>query len=642
MKDKSELPNAQEQIRKFAASLCLLTALAAAAAFSYVKIWNPDFWFHLKVGELIYSNAADSSVSSKLPSENLFYTPGSSETPRYDQWMGNLYLYAAYEKSGVSGVQKLAVAISLFICFALFFTARNGGADPILAAPLIVASILAARPKLAGHTPDMFFYLFLVLVFYLLNQLLKNEETGAKSTKSIKRAFQAAFIIPVAQIIWVNFHPTAAISIFLVFAALFSSIFAFVLNEKRSTSLQPSISSLSLKMLGVTLLITIAATILNPHWFHGYSIPFISSVEYLTISSPLGIAYVVCVALGIAGFYLSRNNLNLFHLTVFTVSAFFAYIARDSAPVFFLLSAPIISISISVGFKRLFKTGGAYFASSLVSIIVIALSAYFIVSKNDSLVWGEGIDDAVYPESAIDFINSNEFQGAMYNSSIFSGPLSWGVYPKHKPFRCVEHSKVCHGFNSFENNPLTAQWLKLSDGHNIQFAIIKAARSDFALKLAESNVDWNIVFWDSSAIVMAKDIPAHNKLISSYSYKTALTPGAAVELSKSWKNLRPETRMLFLIELERAFNSSKRNFAASTALANVMKHENNWDKVIAFSDIALSQNNNDAALHALKGEAYLAKGNADEALSSFKSASEIDSSYERLLNSIGAGNTGNE
>jgi len=642
MKAKRELPNAEEQIRKFAASMCLLTALAAAAAFSYVRIWNPDFWFHLKVGELIYSNAADSSATSKLPSENLFYAPGSSEIPRYDQWMGDLYLYAAYEKSGVSGVQKLAVAISLFICFALFFTARNGGADPVLAAPLIVASILAARPKLAGHTPDMFFCLFLVLVFYLLNQLLKNDETAAKSTKSIKRAFQAAFIIPVIQIIWVNFHPTAALSIFLVSAALFSSIFAFALNEKRKLSFQPSISSLSLKMLGVTLLITIAATILNPHWFHGYSIPFISVIEFLPISSPLGIAYIVCGALGIAGFYHSRNKLNLFHLIVFIVSAIFAYIARESAPVFFLLSAPIIAINISVGFKRLFKTGGAYFVSAIVSIIVIALSAYFLVPKNESLVWGEGINDAVYPESAIDFINLNEFQGAMYNSSIFSGPLAWSVYPKHKPFRCDNHSKACHDFTSFEKNPHAAQWLKLSSDHNIQFAIIEAAHSDFAQKLAESNVDWNIVFWDSSAIVIAKDIPAHNKLISLYSYKTALTPGAAFELSKSWENLKPETRMLFLIELERAFNSSNRNFAAATALANVMKHENNWDKVIAFSDIALSQNNNDAALHALKGEAFLAKGNADDALNSFKTAAQIDSSYERLLNSIGAGNTVNE
>jgi hypothetical protein len=642
MEDKSKLPNDGEKVRRFAARLCLLTVLAAAAAFSYVRIWNPDFWFHLKVGEIIYSNAADSSISSKLPTQSLFYTPGSSNAPIYDQWLGDLYLYAAYEKSGIHGVQKLSVAISLFICFALFFAARNGGADPILATPLIAASLLISRYKLAGHTPDMFFYLFLVLLFYLLNQMLKSDDNGDANAKSLKRALQAAFIIPVAQVIWVNFHHTAAISIFLISAALFGSIFAFVLNVKCSFSLQPSISSLTLKILGVTLLITIVATVLNPNWFHAYSIPLISRIEYMPLSSPLGIAYFSFVVLGLFGFIISGKSINLFHLIVFFVSGIFAFIARESAPVFFLLSAPIISITLSAPFKMFFKTGALYFASAVVSICVIALSIFCAVTRSDSFVWGNSNNDVFYPESVVEFLNANDFAGNMYNSSAFSGPLAWGIYPKQTPFLCNNSSNVCKDFVSFEVNPSPSQWLILSNDNKIDFAVLNIENADFALKLTESTNDWKIVFWDSSAIIIVRNIPAHNKLLSAYSFKIALTPSAAIEVSSNWENLSPETRLLLLVELERAFNASNRNSPAASALAMIMKYDKNWNRVLAFCNVALSQDNKDAAMHALMGEALLAKGDMDGASKSFNIAADIDPSYKNLLNSIIMRNTSSE
>ena len=633
-------------IEDAAVRIAILCLFLFVAAMTHVKIWDSDFWWHLKAGQVM-------TETQKMISDDPFSFTKSGARWINDEWMGETYLYSAYSKWGIPGVQGLAVGISLFICMALFFMAKAAGADPLLAIPLIGGAFWAARIRLTGHRPEMFSFLFIVAVFFILNRAFKKQPPA--EGKKERNPASVLILIPFIQIFWANFHPSADFSLLLIGAAIAAGMAAFIANFKFNFSFSPDISSKTLRSLGAVLIATAIASLFNPYGLHALSAPFEFAREqvfmrHITEWSPIPFKHFfsmngepgrmglpVFFALGVLSFYSAGKKMNVFHLLVFLATAFMAFYSRRFIAVFCLLSAPMIAIGLTPVFQKLYDTPRRYVAAACLVIFSLISIGYVYAINGERFIYGSGVLPGKYPDRAIDFVSKNDLKGEMFNNYELGGPLIWGLYPKHKVFIDGRAEFYGEGFFSeylrFAQKPTPEMFNSLQKIFDFNFAVLKVTDWKMFNAIKKSDGGWRLIFWDSDSIVLAKSIRDNEEIIRMFGYSVA-DPFTSVDMAGKWKFLPAEVRKALVGELNRSLNQSPRNIIAIRALALISYGDGDRVRALKLARDGLKINVRIAGLHAIIGEIMLSKGRREEAIKEFKAAARIMPEYNNILNNI--------
>src|SRR5438034_4881481 len=126
---------ANRSSRLTAALVPLLAALAIALTMTPLD--DPDTWFHLTGGRLLWE-------TGRWPATNTF-SFAASNYPYIDlHWVFQLLLYASYQLAGVSGCIALTIALVLTAIGLLNATAQRF-APPVVVVPLIAAAATVAQ-----------------------------------------------------------------------------------------------------------------------------------------------------------------------------------------------------------------------------------------------------------------------------------------------------------------------------------------------------------------------------------------------------------------------------------------------------------------------------------------------------------------
>ena len=199
-----------------------------------------DFWWHLKIGEMIYS-------SGMIPCTNLFGWTLPADTPYvYGAWLADVLFYSIYRLGGVALILFTRTMLALTAYGLLGYEAyRKSGSWRISGlvtalACLMTANNLIVRPQNWSWIP---FVIFLILLSAYVDGQLRGGWL---------------FLCPLMMIFWVNVHGSFILGVVLIGVFFGGEIIRNIFQ------IDGFLSWKALSWIGIVGMLTILAMLVNP------------------------------------------------------------------------------------------------------------------------------------------------------------------------------------------------------------------------------------------------------------------------------------------------------------------------------------------------------------------------------------------
>ena len=392
--------------------------------FAAQKIVSFDDWWHLKTGEWIWQHKAVPYV------DPFSYTFKGAEWIDFE-WLFQAVIYPIYQLGGFGGMIIFKIVVVLLIFVVLFFACREvDGGKRLLTVTILFVALLVARGRFMVR-PQIISLLFLALYLYLLT-LHKGERITTRQL--------ILFLIP-AHILWVNFHGSFLLGIFLVGAYALGRFVPFALSNHRD--LAPVFKDKKLQGLLLVCLILIVASLVNPYTYQAFLIPFRTAgsetlggiAEWMPSTDIrfLGVFVIepsmwfrILFLIGVISFLIRLDNLKkLENVIIFSIFSYMAFTHRRFDGDFAIVAAPIIVSNLTQVRWRAKKWRWLHLLPLLI-IIAFSVSDVRTLIKEERLGFGVWRD---YPETTVNFLKEHEIKGKIFNSYGCGGYLIWHLWP---------------------------------------------------------------------------------------------------------------------------------------------------------------------------------------------------------------------
>ncbi|HOX38130.1 MAG TPA: tetratricopeptide repeat protein [Candidatus Brocadiia bacterium] len=513
---------------------------------------DADLWTHLSYGREV-------ARTFSIPRTDLFtYTADGREWVNHS-WLSGTLFYLVYRAGGVSALIILRAAMLAFTAALTYFTARTGGGSRIAAGLSAVILLINLHHRLV--TRPFVFSWGLLAVICLISELQRQrmQASGNKDCPEhkMKRSDKATFfILPVIFVLWANLHVGFLIGLCVLSAHTTDSILSTLLYGKRRNIAGLRNSGAQTKFWIVLMIFCLTATLINPFGIKSHSYFLIVSrnfaysrgiVEWMPPSWIPGMwpfwTMIICAVALLA------LNYRCVTLSEILVTAGFGLLAISSVrhvEFFAIACAPILARHLTIfarasicAYDSFSRHAIALRRTALISVITLltGLAVYRISSGDFSL----HIDDYALPVKACRFLKTQPIEGRIFNSYGWGGYLTWELYPRK--FFIDGRNDVCdsgiyaaalaiiegwttvpHGQTapylpsgieldaSGKSSPVLSQVL---DAWDINVLFLHYDPSRMLLTHLFGNNAWKIVYWDNTALIAVRNIPANAAIIKS-------------------------------------------------------------------------------------------------------------------------------
>jgi hypothetical protein len=465
-----------------AVSLIVLAVLTVRSRFD-----DPDMWWHLKSGEIIWTTHA-------IPTTDIFsYTTGHHAYVPHE-WLSQVLIYGAYRTGGYTGLM-------LWLCFftsALLIAGYglcwvySGNAKVGFLGAMVIwlfATIgLAIRPQMIGY---------LLLVFELLLIHLGRTRNP--------RWFLG---LPLLFAVWVNCHGSFLLGLILAGIFLFSSFFDFRIGALVSSSCEPHCR----RMLALALVLSNAALFLNPigvkqilyplntmlHQPIGLSL--VQEWRPLQFDGARGVAWFVILGCVFLLCIMRKAELLWHELLLLALGAWLACSHERMLFGFGILVAPILSRLLSTEWGGFSPKEDLPWANAVLIGAALIFAFWMFPTRQD--LAGQVLKQS--PVKAVAFIKSHHLSGRMFNEYVYGGYLIWAA-PEHPVF-IDGRADIFEWSGVFEEY---GQWVSLqSDPHTL----LDKYGIDFCLLDRQSSManvlpllhDWKLAYSDNSSVIFTR------------------------------------------------------------------------------------------------------------------------------------------
>ncbi len=462
--------------------LTVLTVLTVRSRFN-----DPDLWWHLKTGELIWN-------THSIPRDDPFSFTANGSPWIAQEWLSEVTIYGAWKFGGYSGLMlwlcalpSLVVVGAYTLCSVYSSNAKVaflGG----LVTWLFSTVGLAIRPHILG-------YLFLVFELLIL-QFGRSRDT---------RWFLA---LPPLFAIWINCHSSFFLGLVVLATVLLCSSFDFRLGllicrrqekHKRimlAVGFALSLAALFINPIGTRLLVYPLDVMLN----QPLNLQSVSEWQQPNFATGRSLAL-----LGVAGLILlvpllRRVELRLQELVLLVLALSLAIRHERMLFVFGILVAPILCRLLATAWDQYQPERDRIWLNAvLIGVSVAAVLLAFPSSRNLERQVQDG-----NPVKALEFIKRSGLSGPMLNEYIYGGYLIWAA-PEHKVFidgradvyepagLLAEYGK----WNMLEADPKT-----VLDKYHIAFCLL--ARENRMTRVLPLLPGWKSVYSDEQSVVLAR------------------------------------------------------------------------------------------------------------------------------------------
>jgi hypothetical protein len=463
----------------------LLVALAVLTVQS--RFDDPDMWWHLKMGEIIWT-------THNIPTTDIFsYTTGHHPYTAHE-WLSQVFIYGAYKFGGYAGLMfwlclftSALLVAGYGLCWLYSENAKVAFVGTVII--FLFATIgLAVRPQMIGY--------FLLVVELLLIQLgrIRNPRW--------------LLGLPPLFAIWVNCHGSFFLGLLVAGTYFFSSFFDFqkgLLVSHRS-------DSRTRLMFALTIAMSIAALFINPIGIKQILYP-LDAILHLPINlnqvdewRPLqltdgrGLTFLAVLGCIFLFLILRQSKLFLHELLLISLVIWLAASHRRMLFPFGILAAPILSRFLSGSWDRYNAMQDRPWPNALLmsASLLIAFRAF----PN-----GQDLARQVEQQSpvkAVEFMKASHLSGRMLNEYVFGGYLIWAApqFPVFVDGRgdVFEQTGVLGEFEQWAT--LQTEPRILLDKYQIDFCLL--SRSSPMLFVLRLLPDWKATYSDNNSIIFMR------------------------------------------------------------------------------------------------------------------------------------------
>lgn len=466
-----------------AAVLAVLAVLAVRGRFD-----DPDMWWHLKMGEVIWTSHA-------IPTTDLFSFTAKHQAIVPQEWLPEALIYGAYKLGGYSGLMlwlccfSAAMLIAGYALCSLYAGNSKVGFMGAMVIWYFATSGLSVRPQIIG-------YLFLILELILVH---------LGRTRSPKWFYG----LPVLFAVWVNCHG----SFFLGLIVLAVFLGCSFLNFRSGALVSLRWDTRERRILITALVLSAAAVFLNPVGVKQVLYPLntlvrqslnLASVQEwqpLMLSSPRGFGMATILIVIFLVLMLRRPEvLFLDEFTLLAGGVWLGLSHRRMAFVFGILAAPLISRLLASFWDRYESEKDLPFANAVL-IAAAALIAFFAFPSRQALA--QQVEDGS-PVKAVEYIKTHHLPGNMLNAYGYGGYMVWALpqYPDFVDGRAdlFEWAGVLREF---------AEWSKLQtdpnallDKYHVGFCVLE--RNTPMTHVLPLLPNWKQVYSDDAAVIFVR------------------------------------------------------------------------------------------------------------------------------------------
>jgi hypothetical protein len=522
--------------------LILLGAFYLGFASGTGRLWDYDFWWHLKTGELIVRQGA-------IPHADPFSWTRPGAPWNAHEWGWEALLYLVYSAGGWLGLIYLkAILFGVCALLAAYLALRWGAG--LLPALAVTALMAVAVSIWLNARPQMLIVLYVLLLLHLLTSYREGRP-------------RALWWLPVIFLFWANTHGSFLIgwgllALFGVCEALQPSprgaglrlamppageggVQAPALESTGETPVPPDLRLAwprpRLRALAPLLLPGIASVLIclaNPHLLEGALYPFSYLVgenayhakvitEYASpdFHEPIFVVLEALLLLTVVAMILSPVGPSLWELTLLLVGTYLFLKWARNGPLLAVFCVPLAARHLSARARRspawrwLGDQEGAAQQPrpALLGIAVaVLLLALVLIAPRDPSPAGT-IAGNLLPVGATEFIQAKSLPGHMFNTYEWGGYLIWRLAPEYRVY--IDGRADMYGTPMLQEYEkivkLKPGWREALRQRQIQWLLLRA-EAPLAVVL-EGEGDYTVVYQDETAVLLVRRGRGNERLL---------------------------------------------------------------------------------------------------------------------------------
>lgn len=475
-----------------------------------------DFWWHLKMGEIIISNHS-------IPRVDLFSFVTQGRPFVVQNWLAEVLYYIAYQQGGLPLLIFLNTVLLVSALVLVYLLCHEATSSRKLAA---LATFLACLGFFGNVRPQVFSLVFFAFFYWVLD--------GYRT-----RRRNVLWVLLPLTILWVNVHGAFLVGIGLIAIFFVSESGRSLMNPGREDVL----SRRQLGALGVILFACAAATLLNPEMYGIYdyirlvlsdraSQRLVMEWQPPRINNPTGILmFYAPFFIAALGLICSRKRPGVTDLVLFLCFSIFGLTALRNTIWFGIIAAPIITRhwgglawESSTGGPRKFRIIDAlarwFMRSSTprphyrLNLVIALIAGASIVVASPWVrpgLYHNSLLDPETPVAAFDYIEKEALQGRIFHPQIFGDYLIWRLYPRQLSYFDGRVHLFGEDFvREYQMIFYDSQWEQKLAPYDIQYLLLSKGDdqpdSRNMIRNAHASPNWTVLYQDSVSVLFERRV----------------------------------------------------------------------------------------------------------------------------------------
>ncbi len=454
-------------------------------------VTDPDFWWHLKTGQLI-------SQTQQIPKQDPFSYTALGKPWTTHEWLSELVIFKIFQ-AGSFGALILVFSLIITTAYLLVYLRCPGSSRPYIAGFALILGAAASAP-LWGVRPQMITLLFFSLFLYLLERY--------------RQSHQLRFLIPLPLLMlaWVNLHGGYILGLGVMGITIAGEVIELIWQATHAKAalreaVQPVLTQVGM-FIG-----SVLAALINPNGVRILTYPFETLTDpamhaFIQEWFPPDFRELMWLPLALLIVALIVSSLRGHHtrsMPQVLLVLFFGYMALRSmrnVPLFVIVAVPVLAGQIDsfIGVKLpQLKTKKIFnWMNLLVSALLILLLGLRFQQQAGEQAQAEAKN---FPKQAADWILEHRPAGNMFNAYSWGGYLIYRLYPDFPVY--IDGRADLYGpdfFSQYAGTYLIKPgWEETFSKENIAYVLIES-NSSLADALRQSP-GWFIPFEDDLSVI---------------------------------------------------------------------------------------------------------------------------------------------
>jgi hypothetical protein len=474
-----------------------------------------DFWWHLKIGEII-------ATTHSIPRVDSFSFTATGKLFVLQNWLAELLYYGVYSLGGLQLIVFFNACVLLGAYLPIYSLCREATSSLRTAS---VVTVLAVLGSICNTRPQVYSFLMFALFYWVLDRYRDRRK-------------DLLWMLPCLMVLWINLHGAFPLGLGLIGLYVGAGFLQRLINPNRDAALTPA----ELRKLVLVLVLCIVATLANPEGYRVYD--YVRTVmtdggsqQFVAEWQPPRIDDISGVLLFFGPFLLtvivliySRVKPDFIELTLFLAFAAFGLKSLRNGVWFSMIAYPILArYAPALDFRNLMawlvRRGwmkdsvesddgvmesrpanyrlNALFA--VVGIILLSIQSPWIRPT----LYKAPLIDPKTPVNAMNFIGEHKLAGNIFHPQTFGDYLIWRLWPEQKSF--IDGRVHIFGVDFIRKYQAVfgdSHWEDLLATWNIRYLLLpKDPRDDDSQRLihrAGDSEHWQKVYEDDLAILFEK------------------------------------------------------------------------------------------------------------------------------------------